>query len=36
MSVEKFTSNFEVTNGANIVPLKRIEIFSAKEWEEFP
>lgn len=35
MSVEKFTSNFEVTNGANIVPIKRIEIFSPEEWELF-
>src|SRR5690606_26165117 len=35
MSIEKFTSNFEVTYGANIVPLKRIEIFSPEEWEEF-
>ncbi|QQU04770.1 ABC-three component system protein [Myroides odoratus] len=35
MSVEKFTSNFEVANGANIVPIKRIEIFSPEEWELF-
>lgn len=35
MSVDKFTSNFEVTNGANIVPLKRIEVFSPEEWELF-
>lgn len=35
MSEKKFTSNFEVTYGANIVPIKRIEIFSPEEWELF-
>lgn len=35
MSENKFTSHFEVTNGANIVPIKRIEIFSPEEWELF-
>ncbi|WP_426482328.1 ABC-three component system protein [Chryseobacterium sp. R2ACT005] len=35
MSTEKFTSKFAVNFGANIVPIKRIEIFSPEEWEEF-
>lgn len=35
MSENKFTSHFEVTSGANIVPIKRIEIFSPEEWELF-
>lgn len=35
MSENNFTSNFEVTYGANIVPIKRIEIFSPEEWELF-
>lgn len=35
MSAEKFTSKFAVNYGANVIPIKRIEIFSPEEWEEF-
>lgn len=35
MSEHNFTSNFQINNGANIVPIKRIEIFSPEEWEIF-
>lgn len=35
MSTEKFTSKFAVNYGANVIPIKRIEIFSPEEWEEF-
>lgn len=35
MEGKKFTSSFEVSNGANIIPIKRIEIFSPDEWEIF-
>lgn len=33
--METFTSSHRVNYGSQIIPIKRIEIFSAEEWEDF-